>query len=96
MRKRGGRSKCKIKIKIKMDPSLTSCAVEGRWDDVMIWDDAANWKDVGTVGSPEKKQQPYSFSSPPSSLPSSLPCTYPPPGPTRTLRAGTTVEMACL
>src|SRR5690606_26984768 len=34
--------------------------------------------------------------SSPSSPPSEGCCTYPPPGPTRTLRDGTTVEMACL
>src|SRR5690606_14003335 len=34
--------------------------------------------------------------SSPSSPPSDGCCTYPPPGPTRTLRDGTTVEMACL
>src|SRR3546814_1088081 len=53
-------------------------------------------------GGADPPTQAYSASSPPSSSPlspfSSFPAgwTWPPPGPTRTLRAGTTVEMACL
>ena len=45
---------------------------------------------------PTTRHHSFSSSPPSSSSPPPAVATCPPPGPTRTLRAGTTVEMACL